>query len=65
VALAGQEESRLGELGRTRGVPNLYNDWQDLVARDDLDFVSIGVPNHLHHPIAIAALASGKQSAGS
>ncbi|TXN32688.1 Gfo/Idh/MocA family protein [Lacisediminihabitans profunda] len=60
VALAGQEESRLAELGRTRGVPNLYHDWQDLVARDDLDIVSIGVPNHLHHPIALAALASGK-----
>ena len=60
VALAGQEEPRLQELGATRGVPDLYHDWEDLVARDDLDIVSIGVPNHLHHPIAIAALASGK-----
>lgn len=60
VALAGQEEPRLHELGATRGVPDLYRDWQDLVARDDLDIVSIGVPNHLHHPIAIAALESGK-----
>ena len=60
VALAGQEEARLQELGRTRSVPNLYRDWEDLVARDDLDIVSIGVPNHLHHPIAIAALNSGK-----
>lgn len=65
MAIAGQEESRLGELGRTRGVPNLYNDWHDLVARDDLDIVSIGVPNHLYHPIAIAALAGGKESTGS
>lgn len=60
VALAGQEEARLQELGRTRDVPHLYRDWQDLVARDDLDIVSIGVPNHLHHPIAIAALTGGK-----
>jgi predicted dehydrogenase len=60
VALAGQEQERLEELGASRGVPNLYNDWEDLVARDDLDVVSIGVPNHLHHPIAIAALGSGK-----
>ncbi|PPG32551.1 hypothetical protein C5C25_05670 [Rathayibacter sp. AY2B9] len=60
VALAGQEEARLHELGATRGVPDLYADWEDLVARDDLDVVSIGVPNHLHHPIAVASLASGK-----
>jgi predicted dehydrogenase len=60
VALAGQEPARLEQLGSSRGVPNLYADWQDLVARDDLDIVSIGVPNDLHHPIAMAALQSGK-----
>src|SRR4051812_29405879 len=60
VALAGQERPRLEELGTTRGVPHLYHDWEDLVAREDLDIVSIGVPNHLHHPIALAALGSGK-----
>src|SRR3954463_3628734 len=60
VALAGQESERLAMLGETRGVPNLYEDWEDLVARDDLDIVSIGTPNFLHHPVAIAALQSGK-----
>lgn len=60
VALAGQETARLAELAETRHVPNTYEDWQDLVARDDLDIVSIGVPNALHHPIAVAALESGK-----
>ncbi len=60
VALAGQEAARLQELGETRSVPHRYHDWEDLVARDDLDVVSVGVPNALHHPIAIAALGSGK-----
>jgi predicted dehydrogenase len=60
VALAGQEQPRLDELADSRGVPNRYHDWEDLVARDDLDVVTVGVPNHLHHPIAIAALRSGK-----
>ncbi|MCU1575984.1 MAG: gfo/Idh/MocA family oxidoreductase [Leifsonia sp.] len=60
VALAGQEPARLAELGSTRNVPHLYADWQDLVARDDIDVVSIGVPNDLHHPIAVAALNAGK-----
>lgn len=60
VALAGKEEARLNELGASREVEHLYADWEDLVQRDDLDVVSIGVPNDLHHPIALAALESGK-----
>ena len=60
VALAGQEEARLHELGRAHGVERLVADWQDVVAMDDLDVVSIGVPNALHHPIATAALRAGK-----
>jgi predicted dehydrogenase len=60
VALAGLEEERLQELGGRYGVPNLYKSWEDLVARDDLDVVSIGAPNHLHAPIAISALEGDK-----
>jgi predicted dehydrogenase len=59
VALAGLEEDRLAYLGKTYEVPHLYREYQDLLARDDLDAVSIGVPNHLHAPIAIAALQRG------
>ena len=60
VALAGLEEGRLRELGGLYGVQNLHRNWEDLVARDDLDVVSIGAPNHLHAPIAIAALEGGR-----
>jgi predicted dehydrogenase len=60
VALAGLEESRLHELGQRYGVPNLHRDYEELVARDDLDAISICAPNHLHAPVAIAALKSGK-----
>ena len=60
VALAGLEEGKLRELGGRYGVPNLYASWEELVARDDLDVVSVGAPNHLHAPIAISALEGGK-----
>jgi predicted dehydrogenase len=60
VALAGLEEDRLRELGGRYGVPNLHKSWEDLVARDDLDIVSIGAPNYLHAPIAVAALEGGR-----
>ena len=60
VALAGKEPERLAELGRTLDIPVLLSDWQDLVALDDLDIVSVATPNALHAPITLAALAAGK-----
>jgi predicted dehydrogenase len=60
VALAGLERDRLRELGGRYGVQDLYTSWEDLVSRDDLDIVSIGAPNHLHAPIAVAALKGGR-----
>jgi len=38
----------------------VYDDYRQLVERNDLDVVDIVVPNHLHHQIASAVLASGK-----
>ena len=35
-------------------------DWQELVNHPEVDVVDITAPNHLHHPIAIAALNLGK-----
>jgi len=60
VALAGLEPERLKLLGEKYTVGDLHEDWQELVARDDLDVVSVCAPNYLHAPIAIAALGSGK-----
>lgn len=60
VALAGKETERLHALGRLHEIPVLVEDWQDLVAIEELDIVSIATPNALHGPIAIAALEAGK-----
>lgn len=59
VALAGLEEKRLHELGSMFDVPNLYRYDSELLSRDDLDIVSVCVPNSLHAPIAIKALERG------
>jgi predicted dehydrogenase len=60
VALAGLEEDKLARLGETYKVPHLYRDYQDIIARDDIDIVSVCTPNYLHAPIAIAAFERGK-----
>lgn len=60
VALAGLEADKLAQLGATYNVPHLYADYQEIIARDDIDIVSVCTPNYLHAPIAIAALERGK-----
>ncbi len=59
VALAGLEEEKLHALGTTYSIPNLYRYHHELLSRDDLDAVSVCVPNNLHAPIAIEALGRG------
>src|SRR5689334_22278860 len=56
VALAGLEEDRLALLGQTYAIPHLYRDYADLLARDDLDAVSVADPFKLPAPVVLAAL---------
>jgi len=37
-----------------------YNDFRDLLAREDIDAVLIGSPNHWHAPMSIMAAKAGK-----
>lgn len=37
-----------------------YNDFRELLARDDIDAVVIATPDHWHAPIALAAVRGGK-----
>ena len=37
-----------------------YNDFRDLLARNDIDAVSIATPDHWHVPTSIAAVRAGK-----
>jgi len=37
-----------------------YNDFRELLARDDIDAVSIATPDHWHVPTSIAAVRAGK-----
>lgn len=41
-----------------------YNDFRDLLAREDIDAVSIAVPDHWHALIAVAAARAGKDIYG-
>jgi predicted dehydrogenase len=60
AAVAGSSPQRtersLVRLGAARGAGSAL----ELVASDDVDVVHICTPNHLHEPLAAAALAAGK-----
>lgn len=60
VALAGLDTDRCESLARQFDVPRTYRDYQELLAQDDINAVSIAVPNILHMPVALAAFEAGK-----
>lgn len=60
VAVASHSLDRARIAAQTHGVPFYSDDYRVVLARSDVDLVSITVPPHLHAPIALAALKSGK-----
>jgi predicted dehydrogenase len=42
------------------GIPDVFSDYKKLLARADIDVVSIAVPNYLHATVALDALKAGK-----
>lgn len=59
-ALADTRADVLERVGGQLGVGALYADYRDLLARPDVDAVSICTPNALHHEQFLAAVAAGK-----
>jgi predicted dehydrogenase len=59
VALAGLEDGPRAKLARKYAIAHAVADWEDLLAVDGLDAVSVCVPTFLHAPIAVAALKHG------
>lgn len=51
---------RAQRFAREFGMAHAYNDYRDLLDRDDVDAVSVTVPNRWHQPIVEAALERGK-----
>jgi len=42
------------------GIDEWVGGWQELVKRDDIDLVIIGVPNYMHREVALGAIEKGK-----
>jgi predicted dehydrogenase len=60
VAACDIVRERAERRAREYGIPDIYEDYRELLARGDIDFVSVCVPNLLHCQIAVDALNAGK-----
>jgi predicted dehydrogenase len=60
VAVADVREARVREVAEKHGIPHVFTDYRRLLERDDIDAVDICVPNQMHTPVTLAALAAGK-----
>lgn len=60
VALAGQDTERCLRLAKEYDIPHVFGDYQALLDQTEVDAVSIAVPNHLHLPVAMAAIKARK-----
>jgi len=61
--VCARNRQTLGDFAARWGWHNATTDWKKLVADPEIDLVDIGSPNHLHAPMAVAALAAGKHVA--
>jgi predicted dehydrogenase len=60
VAACDIDEERLMNAGSKFDIPNLFTDYNDLLAMKEIDMVSVCLPNYLHAPVTIDALKAGK-----
>ena len=60
VAIASAHRENAERVAREFEIEHVEDDWHDLVARDDVDLVSIVTPPSTHMGMALAALDAGK-----
>jgi len=60
VAIASARREHAEQVARECGIPHVESDWRSLVARDDIDLVSIVTPVVTHCEMTLAALDHGK-----
>jgi predicted dehydrogenase len=60
AALADADPHRARHCAEAWGFTSAHSDWQQLIDDPKVNLVAITTPNHLHYPMAMAALAAGK-----
>ncbi|WP_315796017.1 Gfo/Idh/MocA family oxidoreductase [Paenibacillus sp. BIC5C1] len=53
-------QDKLLSLQEQYGIAQIYSEYSDMIANDEVDTIYIGLPNHLHYAYAKEALMGGK-----
>jgi len=59
VAVADIDRSRAEELALRYGVPNVYDDYGEMLEKESPDVVAVTTPNNLHAPMTVQAAEAG------
>ncbi|NUK30269.1 Gfo/Idh/MocA family oxidoreductase [Parageobacillus sp. VR-IP] len=59
VAIADVVREKAEELAKNFNIPNVFTDYEQMLAEVDIDAVSVCTPNKFHYPATIAALKAG------
>ena len=60
IAVCDIDESKAKEFAKQHEIEHVFSDYNDLLAMDEIDAVSVCTPNNFHAPPTIAALEAGK-----
>ena len=60
VAVADTSAERAREACEKFNIPEAVEDYRRLLEREDISVISVALPNYLHAPVALEALAAGK-----
>jgi predicted dehydrogenase len=60
IAAASRDRTRAAEFAARFGIARVHDSYDALLGDPDVEAVYIGLPNSLHHPMTMRALAAGK-----
>lgn len=60
VAVASKTPGKAAKFAHEHGIPDAHDDYRSILERDDIDAVTVGVPNFLHEEVVVAAAQAGK-----
>ena len=60
VAVASPTPGNAERFARRHEIPHHFTNYHDLLAMPEVDLVAIGIPNHLHCEVVVAAAQAGK-----
>ncbi len=60
LAICDIDEQKLKSMTIKYGIPKIYKHYEDLCQNEEIDAVSVCVPNNMHAPVIISALENNK-----